>query len=147
MLLLDLWQPERPGDVHKNNVELAVSFAATVVADLCRKGQSNVYLATTGVRPECSGGPASAALLQDMLEELALIEPQSGDHLAELFRQALARTDSGAELVLVTTRPLDPSSLAGLDRMSADPVGRAMLRRMRVVDTSNPELSRYFQMD
>ena len=88
VLLLDLWQPELPGDIHKENVELAVSFAATVVADLCRKGQSNVYLATAGVLPECSGGPASAALLQDLLEQLALIEPQSGDHLAELFRQA-----------------------------------------------------------
>ena len=44
-VVLDLWQPEPPAAEHLENVELAVSFAATVLADLCRKGGSNVYLA------------------------------------------------------------------------------------------------------
>ena len=66
-----------PRPSHLENVELAVSFAATVVADLCRKGDSNVYLGTVGSRPRCGGGPASAALLQDLMEQLALIEGQS----------------------------------------------------------------------
>ena len=37
-ILLDLWQPEQPGTNHLENVELAVSFAATLVSELCRKG-------------------------------------------------------------------------------------------------------------
>ena len=49
-LLLDLWQPDQPTAADRENVELAVSFAATVVADLCRKGDSNVYLSTLGGR-------------------------------------------------------------------------------------------------
>ena len=35
----------------------------------------------------------------------------------------------------------------GAGPAGADPVGRAMLRRLRVVDTSSPELGRYFQME
>ena len=44
-VVLDLWQPEPATAEHLENVELAVSFAATVLADLCRQGGSNVYLA------------------------------------------------------------------------------------------------------
>ena len=37
-VVLDVWQPERPTAEQLDNVELAVSFAATVLADVCRKG-------------------------------------------------------------------------------------------------------------
>ncbi len=46
-VVLDLWRPEEPAAKDLKTVELAVSFAATVLADLCRKGGSNVYLATS----------------------------------------------------------------------------------------------------
>ncbi len=90
-LLLDLWQPPRPAPADRENVELAVSFAATVLADLCRKGDSNVYLSTFGVRARCSGGPASAALLQELMERLAVIEGQHRDGLAALLDATFAR--------------------------------------------------------
>ena len=73
-VVLDLWQPEPPAAEHLENVELAVSFAATVLADLCRKGGSNVYLALSNDGPECVGGPASPALLQGLMEQLAVVE-------------------------------------------------------------------------
>ena len=145
-LLLDLWQPPRPAPADRENVELAVSFAATVLADLCRKGDSNVYLSTFGVRARCSGGPASAALLQELMERLAVIEGQHRDGLAALLDATFARLESAAELVLVTTRPVDPGDPARLGRL-ADPARRAMLRRLRVIDTSGADLGRYFQME
>ena len=146
-LLLDLWQPERPEPAHRQHVELAVSFAATVVADLCRQGGGNIYLGAMGPRPQCTGGPASPALLQDLMKQLALVEGHSGDGLVELFDETLSRIESAAELVLVTTRPVDLSDPARLRRLVADPVRRAMLRRLRVIDTSAAELDRYFQME
>jgi uncharacterized protein (DUF58 family) len=158
-LLLDLWQPEQTGRRDRENVELAVSFAATVVADLCRQGQSNIYLATRNGRAggagakggqspaECAGGPASAALLQDLMEQLALIEGHNGDGAAELFAAALERTGSAAELVLVSTRAVDPSDPQWLAGLALDPARRAAVRRARVIDASSPELERYFKME
>ena len=35
-IVLDLWQPETPDATHEENVELAVSFTATLAAELCR---------------------------------------------------------------------------------------------------------------
>ena len=62
-ILLDLWQPKRPLAEHLENVELAVSFAATVVADTCRKGGGNLLVQTTAGGPGVRG-PASAAMLE-----------------------------------------------------------------------------------
>jgi uncharacterized protein (DUF58 family) len=146
-LVLDLWQPQRPAPAQRENVELAVSFAATVVADLCRRGDSNVYLSTFGARAQCGGGPASAALLQDLMERLALIEGQERDGLAALLDETFARTASAAELVLITTRPVDLGDPARLGPLAADPARRALLRRLRVIDTSGADLGRYFQME
>ncbi len=148
-LLVDLWQPPAPQPIERENVELAVSFAATVVADLCHKGQSGVYLAAASADgvPLCGGGPASPALMQELLEQLALIEGQSEDHLVALLEAVLNRTEPGTELVLVATRPVDLSDAARLGRLLSDPARRAALRRVRVVDTSSPELARYFHME
>ena len=77
-VVLDLWQPEPHSPEHAENVELAVSFAATVLADLCRKGGSNVYLGISNGGPECIGGPASPATLQRLMEQLALVEARAG---------------------------------------------------------------------
>ena len=146
-LLLDLWQPDRPDAERRENVELAVSFAATIVADLCRKGDSNVYLSVGGDQAECNGGPASPALLQEMMEQLAIIEGHNRDDLADLFEQAFRRAGSAAELVLIATRSVDLGDPAQWGRLTGDPARRAMLRRVRVIDVSSPELGRYFRMD
>ena len=37
-VLIELWQPEVPTAEQLENVELAVSFAATLVAEACRTG-------------------------------------------------------------------------------------------------------------
>ncbi len=149
-VLVDLWQPQRPAPEDLENVELAVSFAATVLADLCRKGGSDLLLATTGTQPELISGPASAALLQDMMQRLATVEASSEDRLAELLekaRRARGKTEHGSEIVLVSTRPIEPTDTASLASLRADPVRRTFhkTRRIRYVDVSNHQLAEYFQ--
>ena len=75
-VVLDLWQPEHPA-AEDADAELAVSFAATVFADVCRKSGSNVTFGLTNAEPECVGGPASPAILQGLLERLATAESRS----------------------------------------------------------------------
>ena len=58
-VLLDLWQPPSPTDADLDTVELAVSFAGTVLADLCRSGGCNIYLGSAAHRNRAAG-PAPA---------------------------------------------------------------------------------------
>ena len=49
--------PSAPSRRIGEHVELAVSFAATVVADLCRKGDGNIYLGATAAASAVHGRP------------------------------------------------------------------------------------------
>jgi len=146
-VLLELWQPAQPRPEHLDNVELAVSFAATVVADLCRQGGGNLLLGTTGTPSQCTSGPASAALLQDTMQRLALAEAQSADRLPELIELALGEIESGTEIVLVSSRPVDLTDSARFESFCADPSRRTLTRRIRCIDTSGDELGEYFRAE
>lgn len=144
-VLVDLWQPERPAPQHRETVELAVSFAASVVADLCRRGDGNLYFDTTDVKSQPTRGPASVALLRDLMEQLAVAEAGSEDRLAELLQRAGGEIEPGTEVVLVSTRPVDLSDTSRFASLWADPARRALARRIRCIDASADELARYFQ--
>jgi uncharacterized protein (DUF58 family) len=146
-VLLDLWQPEKPQQEHLENVELAVSFAATVVTDLCRKGGSNLLVGTTGPEPVCHSGPASVALLADVMERLALVEADSQDRLPALLGRALGQIEPGTEIVLLTTRPVDLGDTERFAAVWSDPARRAAARRIRVFNTADEELGEYFQAE
>ena len=146
-VLADLWQPRDPGPQHLDNVELAVSFAATIVTDLCRKGGSNVMLAVTGPAPLRVSGPASALVLQNAMEGLALAEAHPDDRLPQLLAAALDEVEPGTEIVLLTTRPVDVLDPQRFAAVWADPARRAAARRLRCFDTSDPSLADYFQTD
>jgi uncharacterized protein (DUF58 family) len=94
-ILLDPWLPEQASDVQRDNVELAISFAATVLSDLCRQGGGMVHLGVFDQAPRCLGGTASTGMVQDMMKTLALIEPRSEDHLPALVEHVLNGVASG----------------------------------------------------
>jgi len=143
-LVIDLWQPQRPAGGDLENVELAVSFAATVVADTCRREGGNLWVGTTVAREDLVRGPASAALMQEVMEKLAVAEASCEDRLVELLGRALAAIEPGTEVVLVTTRPvdlLDPRFAV----LSGHPAWRAIAPRVRVVNAAAAGLADYFQ--
>ena len=125
-------------------MELAVSFAATVLADLCRQGGSKVNLCVFDGEPLCLGGPASAALLQDMMKTLAVLEPRSDDRLAELIQRVLSDIAPGTEIVLISTRPPDLTDSKRFAAVWTNPAFQAAARRMRSIDASSPELEEFF---
>ena len=144
-VLLDLWQPEDPAREHLESVELAVSFAATVISDLCRKGGSNLLVGTTGPEPECHGGPASGALLSSVMERLAVAEADSRDRLPALLWRALGEIEPGTEVVLVTTRPVDLGDTERFGAVWGDPARRAAARRIRTINAAGEELAEHFR--
>jgi uncharacterized protein (DUF58 family) len=146
-VILDLWQPDRSTTTDLDNIELAVSFSATVLADLCRKGGSSAYLIFGNFIPECIGGPTSSALLQNLLERLATVEAKSGDTLPELLAYALHRIAAGTEIVLVSTRPIDLSNADRFAELLSDSVLHDRMRRIRCIDTSSEHLAEYFKVE
>jgi uncharacterized protein (DUF58 family) len=144
-VLVDLWQPPRPTPQDRDHVELAVSFAATVLSDLCRKGGSTLHLGAGDLH--LLSGPASLALLQDMMGRLAVVEAEPADRLAELLAHALGEIEPGTEIVLVSTRPIDLSDRTRFAALWADPARRSLIRRVRCVDVSSKELSRFFRAE
>jgi uncharacterized protein (DUF58 family) len=145
-VLLDLWPPQRPQDTDLENVELAVSFAATLVTELCHLSGSKVHLGTTAGQPELISGPASAALLREAMERLTMADAGRDDGLPELLERAAGDVRAGTEIVLVSTRPNDLGDAARFACLWEDPARRAFAKRIRCVDTSSEELSHYFRM-
>lgn len=144
-LVVELWQPAAPTPAQRENVELAVSFAATVIADLCRRGGSDLLLATAADRPSITHGPASAALMHSMMEQLSVVESHAEDRLPELLDEALHRIDPGTELVLVSTRPVRLDDVARFARAASESNRRAALRRVRAIDVSHGDLEAYYR--
>ena len=146
-VLVDLWQPDKPDTEALQNVELAVSFAATLVADVCRRGGSNLSLGIGGPAPELTSGPVSAGLLEGTMERLAVATAASEDHLPKLLETALGGIEGGAEVVLVSTRPVDLTDRSRFGPLWDDPIRSGMAGRIRVVDTSKSELTELFQIE
>jgi uncharacterized protein (DUF58 family) len=145
-LLVDLWQPGQPLVEHCENVELAVSFAATVVAEVCRQGGNSLLVGIASADPDYLAGPVSTPLLHQAMERLALAKAHSGDQLPPLLAQVAPRLGPDTDVILVTTRSVDPDPRPLLRSLGDDFRRGAMVRRIRVVNTSSPDLSEIFQV-
>jgi uncharacterized protein (DUF58 family) len=143
-ILLDLWLPALPSDAQLDNVELAISFAATVLTDLCRQGGGKVHLGVYDGQPLCLGGPASAALLQDMMKTLALLAARSEDRLPELIEHVFCNIASGTEIVLISTRPADLTDGKRFAAVWSNPALHAAARHARCIDASSDDLEELF---
>lgn len=145
-IILDTWLPEEPSAAQHENVELAISFAATVLTDLCRLGGGKVHLGIYDGQARCLGGPASGALLQDMMKTLAVAEARSEDFLPPLIEHVLGDIDvaSGREIILISTRPADLSDGERFAAIRSDAALHTAARHIRCIDTSNDELEEYF---
>jgi uncharacterized protein (DUF58 family) len=144
-VLVDLWQPSSPDERDRDNVELAVSFAATAIADLCRKGNAVISLATTSQPEILVSGPASPALMRDCMTHLAVAEADDEDRLPAMLESVLDRLDSGTEIILVASRPVDLEDSQRFGRVRRDSARAAALRRVCLIDASSQALARYFQ--
>ncbi len=132
-LLVDLWSPQDAGNEDARRIERVIGFAATVAADVCRQGSANFLLAISGDDSRLVRGPASPALLQEALRELAVCEPSREDCLHDMLEKAVDEIDAAAEVVLASTRLPNLAGGARLADLWNSAPRRALLRRIRVV--------------
>jgi uncharacterized protein (DUF58 family) len=145
-ILVELWQPRHATDAQRDNVELAISFAATVAEEVCRRGGSQLGMGTAGSTIQWKQGSGSRTLLTEVMEQLALAEADSQDQLPELLRQALPEISQGTMIVLVSTRPVDLHDTERFARVWDDPGLRNALRKILCIDASNQSISEYFEV-
>jgi uncharacterized protein (DUF58 family) len=146
-VLLDLWQPESPTPEEVENVELAVSLAATLVTAVCRQETNQLLLGLTGAPPAYVQGPASASLREEAMQRLALVEAASEEQLSAMLAPALDRIESGSQIVLISTREHRLHEATNGSPLWRDAHRRLLLRQMRLINTADPRLAEYFTID
>ena len=143
-VLLDLFQPTKPNESEWENFELAVSFTATLVSEISRRGGCSLFFASAGSKEKFLSGPVCLPLVENILERLATVEPTPQDDLPELLWETLQNTDPSADLVLVSPHSIDLVQASRFDDVRNDLRFRTLFQRLRCVDTSNPDLDRIF---
>jgi uncharacterized protein (DUF58 family) len=145
-VVLDLWQPEKPDADQLDSVEIAVSLAATVAADLCRAGGRRLCVAVGGDDPCFIEGPASPGLLEEVLGRLATTEASPAEHLPNTLTGALDRLRRGTQVMVVSTRPVDIENDRRFDSLRSDSRREKWLSNLKTVDTSGSGFSELFQV-
>ncbi len=146
-LMVDLWRPESPDDEDRDNVELAVSFAATIVSDHCRRGANFLMLGLAGGEVDLTQGAASRLFLQEAMTRLATACADSQDRLPELLSRGLDQVPSRCDVVIISTRRVDLADTQRFSELWTDPRKRSWAGRALCISTDGEELSRYFRVE
>ena len=143
-IVLDLRVNDTADAESAARIETAVSFAATVAASLCRQGGSHVNLAITGADPRQVQGSASNALLQEMMDLLAVAEPTTDDQLPETLSGLANQLPSGARIVVISTQAVDTSDTDRFADLLSDPRIRSAEDYIRTINVADDEASPFF---
>lgn len=101
-LLIDLWAPEQPSPRQSGNVELAVSFAATAVSELGRRGGRRLRVIVCGEQTHRWSGAANGGFVQQTLDLLATVRPGAAQPLTPLLREITRRRRDTAQAIIST---------------------------------------------
>ncbi|NLF73097.1 MAG: DUF58 domain-containing protein [Candidatus Anammoximicrobium sp.] len=143
-LVLDLWQPEAPRDEDRGRVEIAVSFAATLVDELAQRGGSRVTLALAARQCGVWSSGASALFAQQTLQRLALIDAASENRLAETLGELMAEIPLGTQVVVISTRGSQLDHIGRSDSFAGGHRRQRALGSVIWLDVRSEEVGRVF---
>ena len=158
-ILLDLFCPAEGGQTPQfaDDIELAISFAATLATDIIRRGGCNLTFGTFQEPAEGKGaaalrpvtidhGPSNTALLDKILDRLAVLRMTPTDCLADMLTEALANTEPNADLILISPAPVDFSDMTRFGKLKNDPRLRTLMQRVRLVAVSDEGFDKIFSV-
>jgi uncharacterized protein (DUF58 family) len=144
-LFVDLFQPAGAGDpddfAQREKVETALSLAATLVTDICRRGGCRLLMVVAGAETIRLDGRASGALARQALTRLAVVASRRSEPVPSEFLETLASVPPTCTMILVATRPVD------LDQLASDarhPLAQATRARIQPVEVGTTEMSHFF---
>ncbi|HAN97541.1 MAG TPA: hypothetical protein DCQ98_09005 [Planctomycetaceae bacterium] len=108
-LLVDLWIPETFDDQDLDAVELAASFAATAVVDLCRNAGGKLTLSIGAAETFHHSGSPSPALRNTVLDFLATAKASAESEPFSMWLEAGAGGGGGSTTtaLVISTRPAE----------------------------------------
>jgi uncharacterized protein (DUF58 family) len=117
-LVLDLWRPASATPQDLERVEMAVSFAATVVEELCRRGGSRLTVALAAAEAGTWSATASSLFARQTMERLALVCGSADNGLTEALCAVLDPLQSGVQVAVVSTRGSQLDQLLRHERLA-----------------------------
>jgi uncharacterized protein (DUF58 family) len=141
-LLVDLWQPADPTPQDLENVETAVSFVATLIAETCRQSGRQMVLGLAAQEPLCHSGPASPAFFREQMDALSLATAHNEPEFPDALCRAIATVPGPMSTLIVSTRSIDWEAVRSAAAQHDAPMAGRALKGLNV---SSPEFSRYFQ--
>ena len=143
-IILDLFHDGDDHDSDRESFELAVSFAATLVSDLARRSEGNIFFATNKDADESVFAPLGFPAQDQVLRRLTVAVPSKEDHLVETLQKIPAHHQS--EIIFITTQPLDIRTSPRFKELCEDSRYRGLLKRFHFVDTSSDKLDGIFSV-
>jgi uncharacterized protein (DUF58 family) len=143
-IILDLYHEGDWNDSHRESFELAVSFSATLVSELARRNEGNIFFATNKDPMESIYAPLGFPAQDQVLRSLTFATPSKEDHLGETLLKIPAHHQS--EIIFVTINSLDIFTSPRFKELCDDTRYRGLLKQFHVVDTSSEELGRIFNV-
>ena len=143
-IILDLFYDGDGNDQHRENFELAVSFAATLVSDLARRSEGNIFFATNKDAEESVFAPLGFPAQDQVLRCLTVAAPSKEDHLSETLQKIPARHQS--EIIFIATQPLDIHTSPRFRELCEDSRYRGLLKRFHFIDTSSGKFDGIFSV-
>ncbi|MDR2761008.1 MAG: DUF58 domain-containing protein [Planctomycetaceae bacterium] len=146
-VLLDLYDENfLPNQNASDNFELAVSFAATLVSEMTRRGGCDLFFATSKPNEENLSGPICLPLVESVLRRLATTKQESKDNLPRVIIESITQIDPGADIILISPKPLNLINSPRFNPVRNDPKFRTAIQRIKIVDTSNQDFDQYFSL-
>ncbi|APW59448.1 DUF58 domain-containing protein [Paludisphaera borealis] len=141
-ILIDPWLPRtKVSPLQREAVEQAISFAATICLETCRRQGRRLVLGWTGATPGVIQGQASVKLVHELLEQLAVLRYTNEGGLAELFDALPQATLRDALLIVVSTRPHNLVEEAERSTHLTAASARSLLGRAVTLNAAQGELN------
>ena len=128
-------------------LEAAIRFAATVCVESSRQVGRRILLGWTGATPGVRQGPASAKLLHELLEQLAVMRPATEGQISGLFDALPPSCLREAMIVLISTRPINLVEEVERSSRLSGGSSRGIASRVLLLDASQGDLMDLIQFD
>ena len=145
-LLLDLHHAASPSNQELAVIEAAISFAATAVVDLCRRGGSSLGLVVVSRETGQWYGSASPLFSQELLEHLSVCRASDATHLIDATNRLDELQQGGGKLLVISARSRDDAASA-LDRKTRDGVKWRRLDQAVWLNGSAGDFDAYFSLE
>jgi hypothetical protein len=145
-VLIDPWLPRtKVAPEHREHVEDAIKFVATLCYETCRQAGRRLTLGWTGAAPGLRHGPSSIKLLHEFLEQLATMRATTEGGLALLLDALPPATLREAVFVIVSTRPINLHEETEQTARLSGASSRGLFSRVTLLDVSRGDLTDFIQ--